>query len=356
MTLAAHEDKTYRGGYIASPSMPWVWATTAIENPSGAYHLVWSRDLYQIATALLAAGDRAGAERALDLPVQAPAEGRRLLPAELDGRRQGALDQPPARPGRVPDRARVAARARGRHDLQGRRQARRRLHPRQRAADPAGALGEPGRLVAGDDRLGDRGARRPARTSRAPTATRSRRRRGRPRPTSGQAKVDAWTYTTTGPYGEQALLPSPHQGREPRTRAPRTTSATAARTRRPAQGRRSELPRARAPRRQAGGRPAHPSPRSPWSTTSSAVDDAQRPVLAPLQLRRLRRAEGRQRVELRLPAQHDAAAEVGEQRHDRAHLADLRGRARRVRGRRAAVRPPPPRGSPRWRARAATAT
>src|SRR4051794_29448706 len=64
MTLAAHEDKTYRGGYIASPTMPWVWGT-GLENPSGAYHLVWSRDLYQIATALLAAGDRAGAERAL---------------------------------------------------------------------------------------------------------------------------------------------------------------------------------------------------------------------------------------------------------------------------------------------------
>jgi len=66
MTLAAHEDKTYRGGYIASPTMPWVWGTDRIENPSGAYHLVWSRDLYQIATALIAAGDTAGANRALD--------------------------------------------------------------------------------------------------------------------------------------------------------------------------------------------------------------------------------------------------------------------------------------------------
>ena len=64
MTLAAHEDKTYGGAYIASPSMPWVWGT-GLENPSAAYHLVWSRDLYQIATALLAAGDRAGAERSL---------------------------------------------------------------------------------------------------------------------------------------------------------------------------------------------------------------------------------------------------------------------------------------------------
>jgi glucoamylase len=65
MTLAAHEDKTYRGGYIASPTMPWVWGT-GLENPSGAYHLVWARDLYQIATALIAAGDTAGARRAVD--------------------------------------------------------------------------------------------------------------------------------------------------------------------------------------------------------------------------------------------------------------------------------------------------
>jgi glucoamylase len=64
MTLAAHEDKTYRGAYIASPTMPWVWGT-GLENPSGAYHLVWARDLYEIATALIADGDRAGAERAL---------------------------------------------------------------------------------------------------------------------------------------------------------------------------------------------------------------------------------------------------------------------------------------------------
>ena len=65
MTLAASEDKTYRGGYVASPTMPWVWGT-GLENPSGAYHLVWSRDLYQIATALIAAGDTSGANRAVD--------------------------------------------------------------------------------------------------------------------------------------------------------------------------------------------------------------------------------------------------------------------------------------------------
>jgi glucoamylase len=63
MTLAAHEDKTFRGASVASPSMPWVWGQ-GLSEPSDAYHLVWSRDLYQITTALLAAGDKAGAMRA----------------------------------------------------------------------------------------------------------------------------------------------------------------------------------------------------------------------------------------------------------------------------------------------------
>ncbi|HEV7754069.1 MAG TPA: glycoside hydrolase family 15 protein [Baekduia sp.] len=63
MTLAASEDKTHRGAYVASPTMPWVWSK---ETPSGPYHLVWSRDLYQIATGLIAAGDTGGANRALD--------------------------------------------------------------------------------------------------------------------------------------------------------------------------------------------------------------------------------------------------------------------------------------------------
>jgi glucoamylase len=65
MTLAAAEDKTHRGAYVASPSMPWAFGQ-GLEKPSSVYHLVWSRDLYQIATGLLAAGDSAGAGRALD--------------------------------------------------------------------------------------------------------------------------------------------------------------------------------------------------------------------------------------------------------------------------------------------------
>ncbi len=63
MVMAATEDKTFRGALIASPSMPWVWGNIA--GYSGPYHLVWSRDAYQVATAMLAAGDRAAANRAV---------------------------------------------------------------------------------------------------------------------------------------------------------------------------------------------------------------------------------------------------------------------------------------------------
>lgn len=86
MVMAASEDKTFRGAFVASPTMPWVWGTGQ-ENPSGPYHLVWSRDLYQIATALLAAGDRAGAERALDhlFQVQQKPDGSFPQNAEVDG-------------------------------------------------------------------------------------------------------------------------------------------------------------------------------------------------------------------------------------------------------------------------------
>jgi glucoamylase len=64
MVMAALEDKTYPGAGIASPSMAWVWGNIA--GYSGPYHLVWSRDLYQVASAQIAAGDRAAGGRALD--------------------------------------------------------------------------------------------------------------------------------------------------------------------------------------------------------------------------------------------------------------------------------------------------
>jgi glucoamylase len=68
LVLAAAEDKVHRGAFIASPSAPWVWGDEVkdLSSPSGAYHLVWSRDAYQFGTALWAMGDRAAARRMVD--------------------------------------------------------------------------------------------------------------------------------------------------------------------------------------------------------------------------------------------------------------------------------------------------
>jgi glucoamylase len=51
--LLAHEDKTFPGAFIASLSIPWGAVNT--DHDEGGYHLVWTRDMVQIATALLAA-------------------------------------------------------------------------------------------------------------------------------------------------------------------------------------------------------------------------------------------------------------------------------------------------------------
>jgi glucoamylase len=68
MVLAAVEDKTFRGAFVASPTVPWRWESPQLtQTPRGdsaVYHMVWARDAYQIATALLAAGDRGAAMRA----------------------------------------------------------------------------------------------------------------------------------------------------------------------------------------------------------------------------------------------------------------------------------------------------
>ncbi len=62
MALRAAEDKTYPGASVASLSTPW-GDTVNGDNLSDGYHRVWARDLYQQASALLAAGDRAQATR-----------------------------------------------------------------------------------------------------------------------------------------------------------------------------------------------------------------------------------------------------------------------------------------------------
>ena len=61
--LLAHEDKTYSGAFVASASIPWGEAKG--DDDLGGYHLVWTRDMVQTATALLACGRVETARRAL---------------------------------------------------------------------------------------------------------------------------------------------------------------------------------------------------------------------------------------------------------------------------------------------------
>lgn len=91
MVLKALEDKTYRGAMIASPSSPWGGGPNANEPSGSGYHAVWARDLYQVATAFLAMGDRATAMRALDylFKVQQKPDGSFPQNSWLDGRPAG---------------------------------------------------------------------------------------------------------------------------------------------------------------------------------------------------------------------------------------------------------------------------
>jgi glucoamylase len=61
--VLAHEDKTYSGAFIASASIPWGYAKG--DDDLGGYHLVWTRDMVQSATAMIACGRVETALRAL---------------------------------------------------------------------------------------------------------------------------------------------------------------------------------------------------------------------------------------------------------------------------------------------------
>jgi glucoamylase len=61
--LLTHEDKTYSGAFIASASIPW--GNHKSDDDLGGYHLVWTRDMVQTASALLACGRIDTALRAL---------------------------------------------------------------------------------------------------------------------------------------------------------------------------------------------------------------------------------------------------------------------------------------------------
>jgi glucoamylase len=65
LVLKAQEDKTHAGALIASLSNPWGDTVSAANRQTG-YKAVWPRDFYQVASAMLALGDRETPRAALD--------------------------------------------------------------------------------------------------------------------------------------------------------------------------------------------------------------------------------------------------------------------------------------------------
>jgi len=92
MTLTAIQDKS-NGAMIAGIGTPW--GDVNSDGNQGGYHLVWARDLFKFASALLAAGDSVAANRAVEylFNVQMQTETR---------------NQTFARPGRFPQNSYVS--------------------------------------------------------------------------------------------------------------------------------------------------------------------------------------------------------------------------------------------------------
>ena len=70
MELKADEDKTFAGGFVAAPTVPWGASVSANSAGAHGYHAVWTRDEYEMASALLAAGDATDANAALNYIFQ----------------------------------------------------------------------------------------------------------------------------------------------------------------------------------------------------------------------------------------------------------------------------------------------
>jgi len=61
LALKASEDKRFPGALVASLSTPWGQSVLADQTNGQGYHRVWARDLYEMATGFIAAGDLATA-------------------------------------------------------------------------------------------------------------------------------------------------------------------------------------------------------------------------------------------------------------------------------------------------------
>ena len=270
LVLAAAEDKLNRGALVASPSAPWVWGDEIedLSSPSGAYHLVWSRDAYQFGTALWAMGDQAAARRIVDwlFGVQQKPDGS--FPQNSDVQRHARLERAPARRGRAArscwpgwsartttdDLARASARPPSsslafRDEETGRRAP---YSPQERWENQSGyspnsiAAQISGLVVAADmaRERGTHGARARSGSTR-PTAGSARSRTGRSRPT-GRCRASPYFLRLT-------------KNGDPDTASPYADGRRRPGVGRPARGRRPELPRPGALRDHRARRPGRAS-------------------------------------------------------------------------------------------------
>jgi glucoamylase len=81
LMLAAHDDKRNPGAGIASPTMPWAWGR---ERRSSLYHVVRPRDLYERASAEIAAGATQAAAARLDFLLQKTQQRSGGFPSYVD--------------------------------------------------------------------------------------------------------------------------------------------------------------------------------------------------------------------------------------------------------------------------------
>ena len=95
MTLAAVEDKRHPGAGIASPSVPWGETEYAAESRGYGYNFVWSRDLYQVFTALMEVGEVTRSADALAYLYNTQQDESGFLPQNtyIDGRTRWGGEQ-----------------------------------------------------------------------------------------------------------------------------------------------------------------------------------------------------------------------------------------------------------------------
>ena len=106
--VKAAEDKTFPGAIVAGLSSPWGQAVSAGDPNNtyfGSYREVFSRDLYEAWTGLMAAGDTDDGARRDAVPVREATATRWLDAAQLVGQRQdrAGLVRHATRRGRLPD-------------------------------------------------------------------------------------------------------------------------------------------------------------------------------------------------------------------------------------------------------------